>query len=171
MVVIALALAAGGMFADLSTLQCVSRKLDIGVRTQIEADARRNLNETGKRPTYDPKVSEGLKAAAAACAKDNKWTDAAANAGSMYTLAKIALPIAQKVLTDKGFDPAEIEAQFQSLPIEKRNRPLGTPDMQALVMLSVTDEAKQTRENAELLREYFLYLSTLEFAASQFSAG
>ena len=35
--------------ADLSTIDCVSQKLEMAVRTQIEGDVTRNLAESGKR--------------------------------------------------------------------------------------------------------------------------
>jgi hypothetical protein len=33
----------------------------------------------------------------------------------------------------------------------------------------VTEEAKQTRENAELLAEYFAFLSSIQYASYDFS--
>lgn len=157
--------------ADLSTMDCVSRKLEMAVRAQIESDVIRNMTETGKRPTNSPAVIAGLRAAAQACAGDNGWSVAAAQAAASYTLAKIGIPVAQRLLAEKGFDGADLESRFQALPEDKRNRPLASSDMQALVVASVTDEAKQTRDNAELLNEYFLMLSTLEYASYDFSAA
>ncbi len=46
---------------------------------------------------------------------------------------------------------------------------LTVQEMQALVRNAVTDEAKQTRENAELVAEYFAFLSTIQYASYQFS--
>ena len=157
--------------ADLSTIDCVSQKLEMAVRTQIEGDVTRNLAESGKRPSYEPSVAAGLRASAEICAKANGWSAAAAQAAARYTLARIGMPAAQRVLAKRGFDPGDLESQFQSLAEDKRNRPLSTADMQALVIASVKDEAKQTRENAELLSEYFQFLSTLQYASYDFSSA
>ena len=155
--------------ADLATIDCVGQKLDAAARAKVEADAARNLDETGKRPSYDPAVSAGLRTAAAACAKEHKWSAAAAKAAASYALAKIGLPTAQRVIGERGFDSAALEDRFQGLAEDKRNRPLSAADAQALVIASVTEEAQQTRENAELLGEYFMFLSTLQYAAFDFA--
>ena len=155
--------------ADLATIDCVIAKLQPALTTLIETDVTRNLGESGKRPTYDPAIGSGLRIAAAACAIEHKWSEAAISAARIYTLAKLGWPIAQRVVAEKGFDAAALEDQFQALPEEARNRPLTTTEAQGLVMASVTDEAKQTRENAELLNEFFLFASTIQFAAFDFS--
>jgi hypothetical protein len=157
--------------ADLSTMDCVGEKLDAAVRTQIEADVTRNLGESGKRPSYDPSVSKGLSTAAGACAAAHKWSPAAAKAAGTYALARIGMPIAQRVIKEHGFDPDAFEAAFQALPHKTRDKPLATADLQKLVVSLVTDEAQQTRENAELVGEYLLFLSTLQYAAHDFSEG
>lgn len=157
--------------ADLATIDCVSGKLDAATKAQLEADAARNLGEAGKRPTYDPSVSRGLNDAAAACAKDNGWSPAATKAAGIYALAKIGLPVAQRVVGEHGFDAAALEDQFQALPEETRDRPLTAAENQELIKAAVTDEAKQTRENAELLAEFFAFLSTIQYAAHDFSVG
>jgi hypothetical protein len=169
-----LALGAGTLparAADLATIDCVAGKLDAALKAQIEADAARNLGEAGKRPSYDPSVSRGLNDAATACAKDNGWLPAATKAAGIYALAKIGMPVAQRVVAERGFDPAALEDQFQALPEDTRNRVLTAAENQDLIRAAVTDEAKQTRENAELLAEFFAFLSTLQYAAHDFSAG
>jgi len=171
---IALALAAGlaafpAHAADLATIECVIGKLRPALTNLIEADIARNLAESGKRPTYDPAIGSGLRIAAAACATEHKWSEAAVTAARVYTLAKLGWPIAQRVVTEKGFDPAALEDRFQTLPEEARNRPLTAAEAQGLVIASVADEAQQTRENAELLNEFFLFASTIQFAAFDFS--
>jgi hypothetical protein len=157
--------------ADLATIDCVSGKLDAAIKAQIEADAARNLGEAGKRPSYDPSVGRGLNDAAAACAKDNGWSPAATKAAGIYALAKIGMPTAQRVVAERGFEPATLEDQFQALPEETRNRVLTAAENQGLIRAAVTDEARQTRENAELLAEFFAFLSTLQYAAHDFSVG
>lgn len=157
--------------ADLATIDCVNGKLDAATKAQLEADAARNLGEAGKRPTYDPSVSRGLNDASAACAKDNNWSPAATKAASIYALAKIGMPTAQRVVGEKGFDASALEDQFQALPEETRNRPLTATENQDLIKAAVTDEAKQTRENAELLAEFFAFLSTIQYAAHDFSVA
>jgi hypothetical protein len=157
--------------ADLGTIDCVGQKLDTAVRAQIEADAARNLDESGKRPSYDPSVGNGLRTAAATCAKEHGWSAAAAKAAGLYALAKIGLPVAQRVVGERGFDAAELEDQFQALPDDVRNRPLTAQENQGLVRDAVTDEAQQTRENAELLGEYFAFLGTIQYAAFDFSGA
>lgn len=157
--------------ADLSTLDCVAAKLDAAVRSQIEADAARNLGESGKRPSYDASVGKGLSAAAAKCATENKWSAAAAKAAGIYALAKLGLPVAQRIVGEHGFDAAALEDRFQALAEDVRNRPLTAAENQGMIRESVTEEAQQTRENAELLAEYFAFLSTLQYAAWDFARG
>ena len=165
----AASIAAPACAADLSTIDCVTRKLDIAVRTQIESDAARNLAESGKRPSYDPTIGKGLSEAAGACAKQHKWSAAAARAAGIYAIAKLGLPVAQRVVGERGFDAAALEDQFQALPEETRSRVLTAADNQALIRVANTDEAQQTRENAELLAEYFGFLSTIQYASFDFS--
>ena len=157
--------------ADLATIDCVGGKLDAAVKAQIEADTVRNMGEAGKRPTYDPSVSRGLNDAAAACAKDNGWAPAATKAAGIYALAQLGLPVAQRIVGEHGFDAAALEDQFQALPEETRDRALTAAENQELIKAAVTDEAKQTRENAELLAEFFAFLSTIQYAAHDFSVG
>lgn len=155
--------------ADLATIDCVSGKLDAAVRAQIEADAARNLAESGKRPTYESSVAKGLGAAARACAGENGWPEAAARAAGVYALARIGLPVAQRVISERGFDAAALEDQFQALPEDARNHPLTADAARQLVIAAVPEEERQTRENAELLSEFFAYLSTLQYASYDFS--
>ena len=79
------------------------------------------------------------------------------------------MPVAQRVIGERGFDAAALEDRFQALPEDARNRPLTPAESQELVKGSVTEEAKQTRENAELLAEYFAFLSTIQYASFDFS--
>ena len=157
--------------ADLATLDCVSTRLDATVRGQIESEAASALAEAGKRLTYSPAVGQGLGIAAKACAAEHKWTSAAAKAAGFYALAKIGLPLARKAVEEKGFDPSALEDQFQALPEERRTHVLAAEDIQALIRDAVTEEAQQTRANAELLAEYFSFLNTAQYAAQDFSAA
>jgi len=86
-------------------------------------------------------------------------------------LAKLGLPVAQRIVGEHGFDAAALEDQFQALPEETRDRALTAAENQELIKAAVTDEAKQTRENAELLAEFFAFLSTIQYAAHDFSVG
>lgn len=165
------ALALPARAAELSTLDCVSESLDAAVRTQIEADVARNMAASGQKPSYDAAVGTGLSAAVAKCGAQHQWSAAAARAAGIYALARIGMPIAQRVVGEGGFDPAALEDRFQALPEEVRNRPLSAAAVQDLVRESVTDEARQTRANAELLAEFFAFLGTLQYAAHDFSEG
>lgn len=166
----AAALAAPAHAADLATIDCVIGKLKPALTDQITADITRNMGDaTALRPTYDPAVGSGISIAARECADANKWSDAALEAARIYTLAKLGQPIAEKAVTDQGFDTGALEAQFDALPPDTQNRPLTKEEMQGLVIASVTDEAKQTRANASLLNKYFLFLSTVRYAVWQFS--
>jgi len=155
--------------ADLATIDCVAGKLSAAAAAKLHADVARNMADSGKRPSYDPGVGGSIASAAAACGLEHNWSEAAIKAARTYTLAKVGLPIAQRVIGERGFDAAELEDRFQALPEETRNRPLSVGDSQQLVRGSVTDEAKQTRENAELLAEYFAFLSTIQYASFDFS--
>lgn len=169
--IFALALAATtapAQAADLATIDCVIDKLQPALKTQIEADVTRNLGESGKKPTYDSAVGSGLRIAATTCAAEHGWSEAAVVAARIYTLAKLGWPIAQRVVAEKGFDAALLEDAFQALPEETRNKPLSADDAKALVIGAVTEEDKQTRENAELLNEFFLFASTVQYSAYDF---
>ena len=156
--------------ADLATIDCVIGKLKPALTEQIGKDVTRNMGEgAAVRPTYDPAVGSGISIAAKECADAHKWSEAALEAARVYTLARLGQPIAEKAVVDQGFDPNELETRFDALPEDARNRPLTTEEMQQLVIASVTDEAKQTRANAALLNKYFLFLSTVRYAAWQFS--
>jgi hypothetical protein len=155
--------------ADLATIDCVAGKIAAGLTARLHADVSRNMAESGKRPSYDPAVSGGIAGAAAACATEHAWSEAAVKAARVYTLAKLGMPVAQRVIGERGFDAAALEDRFQALGEEARNRPLTAEESQALVRESVTDEAQQTRENAELLAEYFAFLSTIQYASFAFS--
>jgi hypothetical protein len=164
------ALATPAQAADLATIDCVIGKLKPALTQQITTDITRNMDDsTAVRPTYDQAVGSGISIAAKECATENKWSDAALEAARVYTLAKLGQPIAEKAVTAQGFDTGALEAQFDALPEDTQNRPLTTVEMQGLVIASVTDEAKQTRANAALLNKYFLFLSTVRYAAWQFS--
>jgi hypothetical protein len=164
-----LALAAPAYAADLATIDCVAGKVGKDTTAKLHADVARNLAESGKRPSYDPAVGGGIASAAAACGTEHNWSEAALKAARVYTLAKLGLPVAQRVIGERGFDAASLEDRFQSLPEETRNRPLTAAESQELIKGSVTEEAQQTRENAELLAEYFAFLSTIQYASFNFS--
>ena len=145
-----LALAAPAHAADLATIDCVAGKLSPVVAAKLHADVSRNMTESGKRPSYDPAVGGSIASAAAACGLEHNWSEAAIKAARIYTLARLGMPVAQRVIGERGFDAAALEDQ-------------------ELVKGSVTEEAKQTRENAELLAEYFAFLSTIQYASFAFS--
>jgi hypothetical protein len=155
--------------ADLATIDCVAGKLAPAVTAKLHADVSRNMVESGKRPSYDPAVGGSIASAAAACGLEHDWSEAAIKAARVYTLAKLGLPIAERVIAERGFEAAALEDRFQTLPEETRNRPLTATENQELIKGSVTEEAKQTRENAELLAEYFAFLSTIQYASFDFS--
>ena len=164
-----LVLAPSAHAADLATIDCVAGKLAKGAVAQLHADVARNMTESGKRPSYDPAVGGSIASAAAACGLEHNWSEAAIKAARVYTLAKVGMPVAQRVIGERGFDAAELEDRFQALPEETRNRLLTAAESQELIKGSVTDEAKQTRANAELLAEYFAFLNTIQYASFDFS--
>lgn len=169
-VLVAAALSAPAHAADLATIDCVIGKLKPALVQQITTDITRNMGDaTAVRPSYDGAVGSGISIAAKECATEHKWSEEAIEAARIYTLAKLGQPIAEKAVADQGFDIGALEAQFDALPEDTQNRPLTTVEMQGLVISSVTDEAKQTRANATLLNKYFLFLSTVRYAAWQFS--
>ena len=161
--------AAPAYAADLATIDCVAGKLSPAVTAKLHADVSRNMAESGKRPTYDPAVGGGIASAAAACGLEHNWSEAAVKAARVYTLAKLGLSVAERVIGERGFEAASLEERFLALPEETRNRALAPAETQALVRESVTEEEKQTRENAELLAEYFAFLSTIQYASFDFS--
>ncbi|MDP5278648.1 hypothetical protein Q9Q95_06905 [Sphingomonas sp. DG1-23] len=164
-----LLLAAPANAADLATIDCVAGKVSAAATAKLHADVSRNMTESGKRPSYDSAVGGSIASAAAACGTEHGWSEAAVKAARIYTLAKLGLPVAERVIGARGFEAATLEDRFQALPEETRNRPLTPTENQELIKVSVTEEAKQTRENAELLAEYFAFLSTIQYASFDFS--
>jgi len=164
-----LLLATPAYAADLATIDCVAGKVGKDTIAKLHADVARNMAESGKRPNYDPAVGGGIASAAAACGLEHDWSEAVVKAARVYTLAKLGLPVAQRVIGERGFDAAALEDRFQALPEDSRNRPLAAAESQELIKGSITEEAKQTRENAELLAEYFAFLSTIQYASFDFS--
>jgi hypothetical protein len=164
-----LMLAAPAYAADLATIDCVAGKVNAAATAKLHADVSRNMTESGKRPSYDPAVGSGIASAAAACGLEHDWSAAAIKAARVYTLAKLGLPVAERVIGARGFEAAALEERFQTLAEETRNRPLTAAETGELIKGSVTEEAKQTRENAELLAEYFAFLSTIQYASFDFS--
>ncbi|RYD51640.1 MAG: hypothetical protein EOP60_10525, partial [Sphingomonadales bacterium] len=82
---LALATAMPAHAADLATIDCVIDKLQPALREQVETDITRNMGEAALRPTYDAAVGTGLGIAAAACAAEHKWSEAAVSAARTYT--------------------------------------------------------------------------------------
>lgn len=155
--------------ADPASIVCVGQKLDAAVKAQLAVNVERNLANPGQRPSYDPAVTRGLNDATTACANERGWSGAAASASGVYALAEIGLPVARRVVQAKGFDPEALDQQFAALPEEVRRAPLTPKATQDLIRAAVTDEAQQTRANAQLLAQYFAFLNTLEYAAAYFS--
>lgn len=155
--------------ADPASIGCVGQKLDAAVKAQLAVNVERNLANPGQRPSYDPAVTRGLNDATTACANERGWSGAAASASGVYALAEIGMPVAKRVVQARGFDPAALDQQFAALPDEVRRKPLTPKATQDLIRAAVTDEAQQTRANAQLLAQYFAFLNTLEYAAADFS--
>lgn len=167
--VLALASPALAAPADPASIGCVAQKLDAAVKAQLAADVERNLGSPGQRPRYNAAVTRGLNDATTACANERGWSGAAATASGVYALAEVGLPVAKRIVQARGFDPAALDQQFAALPEEMRRKPLTAKATQDLIRAAVTDEAQQTRANAELLAQYFAFLNTLEYASADFS--
>ncbi len=168
---LALGFPAASQAADLATLDCVAGKLDSATTDQIASDVRQNLSQPAMRGTYSPSVVTAVRVAAAACATENKWSDAASRPAILYTLAKLSLPTVQQAVTDHGLDPAALEAQFQNLSEEDRSVPL-TPELyRRLADASIPEGAGRTRETGALLHTFFEFQSILQYASLEFSAA
>jgi hypothetical protein len=155
--------------ADLATLGCIAGKVELPIRAQIVIDVERNLTEAGKKHSYDPRVLTAINLAAAKCAAEHGWPEAALRPARLYAIATLGWPTAQKIAAERGFDMAELEEAWATLPEETRNQPLPQSEYETLVRGFVTDEALQTRENAELVSECFGFLSVLQYASFEFS--
>lgn len=166
---LAIATPAFAAAADPASIGCVGQKLDAAVKAQLAANVERNLANPAQRPSYDPAVTRGLNDATTACANERGWSGAAASASGVYALAEVGMPVARRVVKAKGFDPAMLDQQFAALPDEVRRAPLTPKATQDLIRAAVTDEAQQTRANAQLLAQYFAFLNTLEYAVADFS--
>jgi hypothetical protein len=155
--------------ADLATLDCVADKIALPIRAQIVLDVEHNLAALGKPPSYDPRVTGAIGAAGKLCAEENHWPEAAEKPAMLYALASLGWPTAQKIVGERGFDMGALEAAWTALPEEKRNQPLAQTDYQELVKGFITDEALQTRENAELVKQCFGFLSVIQASSYEFS--
>ena len=155
--------------ADLATIGCIADKVELPIRAQIVLDVERNLTETGKRHSYDPRVTAAISAAGKLCAQEHGWPEAALQPAMLYALATLGWPTAQKVATERGFDMAALEELWATVPEEARNQVLPQTEYQRLVQAFVTDEDKQTRENAELINECLGFLSIIQYSSYAFS--
>lgn len=168
-IVAALLAAAPAHAADLATIDCIAGKIEIPIKALLAIDVERNLTEQGKPARYEPRVLAAVNAGAAQCAKEHGWPEAALQPARLYAIATIGWPTAQKFATDKGFDMGALEEAWSALPEETRNQPLPPTEYQALIRGFITDEAKQTRENAELIKQCIGFLSTIQYSSYQFS--
>jgi hypothetical protein len=166
-----LTLAGPARAADLATLGCVEGKLGATVREQVAQDVERNLGVTDKRSSYSPPVVQALKDAGAACATEHSWTAAAARPAILFTLAKLSLPVVQRVASERGLDTAELEALFLALPDERRNKPLTNDDYRALADAAVPEGEARTREMGALVRTFFEFQSILQYASLDFAGA
>jgi hypothetical protein len=162
-------LAAPAHAADLATIGCIEKKIELPVRAQIAIDVERNLNSPGKPATYDPRVTNALSLAGKLCAEENGWSEAALKPALLYALASLGWPTAQKIATERGFDMGALEDSWAQVPEEKRNHPLVATDYQELIRGFITDEALQTRENAELIKQCYGFLSVIQYSSYAFS--
>lgn len=164
-------LAAPAHAADLSTLGCVDGKFTDAVRDQIRNDVTRNLGLIGLRGSYSQAVFDAAAKAGADCASENKWTPAATRLAVLYTLAKISLPVMQQAVTNRGMDPAALEALFQGLPEDVRAKPLTNDSYRQLADAAIPEGDGRTREAGALLHTFFEFESILEYASADFSAA
>lgn len=155
--------------ADLATIGCVAAKVPLPVRAQLVIDVERNLNEQGKPATYDPQVLGAINIASTQCAEEHGWPEAALQPARLYALATLGWPAAQKFAAEKGFDMAALEDAWTTLPEDVRNQPLPATEYQTLIRGFITDEALQTRQNAELIKQCIGFLSTIQYSSYQFS--
>ncbi|MEZ0243126.1 MAG: hypothetical protein ACAH11_07095 [Sphingomonas sp.] len=163
------AFAAPAQAADLATIGCIASRIELPVRAQVAIDVERNLNSPGAPATYDPRVTAALNLAGKICADQNGWSEAALKPAMLYALASLGWPTAQKIATERGFDMGALEDAWAAVPEEKRNHPLVQTDYQELIRGFITDEALQTRENAELVKQCFGFLSVIQYSSYAFS--
>lgn len=155
--------------ADIATIDCIEEKLPLTLSAQLLLDVERNLNETGNPPAWSPEVVEGLKAAAIVCAQEHGWPQAALRPATLYARAKIGWPVAQRVVSEKGLDPAVLESVWLLLPEETRNAPLTIDSFRELADSAIPEGEQRTREMGELIREFFQFLSVMQYCSYEFS--
>lgn len=171
---VALALAAlvpagPALAADLSTIGCVDAKLPITARAQLLLDIERNLTESGKKHSFDPGVVQALKAAAELCATDNGWSQAAIEPAVQYTRARLGWPVAQRLASERGLDPAVMESVWGTLPEEQRNAPLTVDSYRELADAAIPEGDQRTAEMGEFVVEFFSMLSVMQYSTFEFS--
>jgi hypothetical protein len=164
-------LAAPASAADLATIGCVGDKIDDGVRARVVQDVERNLGLIGQRSSYSPEVVQAMKDAGTACATEHGWSAPAVRLAILYALARLSLPVVQRVAGERGHDPAGLEALFQALPEERRNKPLTNEDYRALADAAIPEGEGRTREAGALLRTFFEFQSILQYASTDFAAA
>ncbi|MBO9712137.1 hypothetical protein [Sphingomonas sp.] len=163
-----LAIAGPVRAADLATIGCVSDKLDAAGHEKLVADIERNLRESGKRHTYAPETTAALSAAGKACAAENGWSDAAIRPALLYTIATEGQPVARRFLAERKFDTGALEAIWFGLPEEVRQKPV-TPEVNRKLSDATKDSPDQSPEAAELVGEFFGFLSMAEYSSYDFS--
>jgi hypothetical protein len=166
-----LAFAVPARAADLATIGCVGDKIDNGVRERVVQDVERNLGLIGQRSSYSPEVVQAMKDAGAACATEHGWSAPAGRLAILYALARLSLPVVQRVVGDRGLDPAGLEALFLALPEERRNKPLTNDDYRELADAAIPEGEGRTREAGALLRTFFEFQSILQYASTDFAAA
>lgn len=162
-------LAAPARAADIATIDCIEEKLPLTLSAQLVLDVERNLTETGKPPSFSPEVVEGLKAAAIVCAQDHGWPQAALQPATLYARARISWPVAQRIASEKGLDPAVLESVWLGLSEETRNAPLTVDSYRQLADAAIPEGEQRTREMGELIGEFFQLLSVMQYCSYQFS--
>jgi hypothetical protein len=164
-----LALPLPAQAADLATLGCVEETLPLTIRAQLVLDAERNLNETGARPSYDPSVVEALKTTTVACATKHGWPQTALQSATLYARARVAWPVAQRIASEKGLDPAVLETVWLALPEDQRNVPLTVDNYRELADAAIPEGEQRTREMGEFISEFFQLLSVMQYSSYAFS--
>lgn len=154
--------------ADLATIGCAEDKLDAPMQEKIAGEVAQNLHTTGQKHVYSPQVLGAIKQAVLACANEHHWPTSAEKPVMLYTLARLAYPVARRMVDDRGLDSGALEAAWYMLPPDTREKPM-TPEVNRQLSEATKDSPDQSPEAAELVGEFFGYLNIMEYCSYDFS--
>jgi hypothetical protein len=167
---LALAAATPAYAADPATLDCVQKTVTPEARKGLEADIERNLSHPDQEQTYAPAVVAGLRAAAATCQTQFKWSDAAAQAAILYSVPTLGITTAQRMAASNKLDYAALERRFMALPAGERRDAINESVLSKLAAGAI-EAGEIVEANANVAGGIFGLLAVREKARNDFAGN